>query len=35
LLDDVFHKSSPAQHIGILQAASWLIDILGQPSFLL
>jgi hypothetical protein len=35
LLNDVFRKSSLAQRIGILQAASWLIDILEQLPFMM
>jgi hypothetical protein len=35
LLNDLFRNSSLAQRIGILQAASWLIDILEQLPFVL
>ncbi|MEI7806618.1 MAG: hypothetical protein WCI56_14980 [Hyphomicrobiales bacterium] len=35
LLNETFRKSSLAQRFGILQAASWLIDILEQIPFLL
>jgi hypothetical protein len=34
LLNDLFRKSSLLQRIGILQAASWLIDILEQLPFI-
>ena len=35
MLNETFRKSSLAQRFGILQAASWLIDILEQIPFLL
>lgn len=34
LLNDMFRKSSLAQRIGILEAASWLIGILEQMPFI-
>jgi hypothetical protein len=33
LLNDIFRKSSLAQRIGILQAASWLIDLFEELPF--
>ena len=34
LLNDTFRKSKVAQRLGVLQAATWLIDVLEQVTFL-
>jgi hypothetical protein len=33
LLNEMFRRSSIAQRVGILQAATWLIDVLEQVPF--
>lgn len=34
LLNDTFRKSKVAQRLGVLQAATWLIDVLERVTFL-